>query len=85
MTERTRLRLSVGNWLELAAAGLAVYGVDALAGWRWSLLAGAAACAVFAELLYDETVLRIPLPHLPRRHRKNVNGLKVQPNRYEDE
>ncbi len=80
--DRSKLVVHVGNLLEFVAAGLAVYGVDALAGWRWSVIAGAAVAGVLAEFLYDDTVLRLPLPRIRRR---NANGLPAVSNQYPDE
>jgi hypothetical protein len=77
--------LSIGNFLELVAAVALVYGVDALAGWRWSLIAGAAVLAVAAEFIYDGTVLHIPIS---RRRRANdlpdLPGPDVMPDLVEE-
>lgn len=66
-----KIRLQLGNLLELVAAGLAVYGVDSLAGWRWCVVAGAVLAAVFAEFLYDDTSIGIPLPFTKKQDNPN--------------
>jgi len=62
---RTRLRISVGNVLELAGAGVGCYAIDQLAGLRWALVAAAVLLIVGAELIYDALSLSLPLPRVP--------------------
>lgn len=68
--QRMFLRVSVGNVLELAGVGLLVYGVVELVGIAWGMIALAACAIVGAELIYDGTVARIPLPHKPEVKRR---------------
>src|SRR5580700_4320469 len=80
MRERTKLVLKVGDGLETIGAGLAVWGVDRLAGFSWALILAAILLVVGAELVYGETdnpqlppgaprVLKIPLPLKPQPRR----------------
>ena len=68
--QRTRVVINVGNLLELAGAGVAVYGVDRLAGLAWALVLAGMLAVIAAELIYDAHVWRIPLPHRPRTRQR---------------
>jgi hypothetical protein len=63
--QRRHLLLNAGNLLELAGAALAVYAVVLLAGVAWGLLLAGVLLVVAAELIFDERVWRLPLPHRP--------------------
>lgn len=64
--ERARLKVNVGNLLELVGAGAAVRGVDLIVGVGYALIVAAVLMIVAAELIYDGHVWSIPLPHRPR-------------------
>lgn len=80
LPQRYRLRINVGNLLELVAAAAACWGVYRLEGFAWMLILAAVLLAVGAEFIYDATALRIPLPHLPhpvRRARTDFTRARV--------
>lgn len=63
---RTRLVVNVGNLLEVLGAGVVVVGVDRLAGLAWALVLLGVLLVVAAELVFDASVWRLPLPRRPR-------------------
>ena len=63
---RPMLHLSFGNLLEIAGAGLGCYSIDLLVGVKWALVAGAVCLLVAAELIYDVSVVHVPLPRRAR-------------------
>lgn len=65
MNNRTRLRVNVGNLFEVLGALNVVGGVAWLVGLAYGLILLGVLLVVGAELIYDSTVLRIPLPHRP--------------------
>lgn len=64
MNQRTRLKLNLGNLLEVAGAALGVWSAYRYFGLTGALLVAAVLCVVAAEFLYDDVVLRIPLPRV---------------------
>lgn len=64
--QRYHLHLGVGNLLEIAGAGSAVYGLARLAGLAYGLILLGGLLVIAAELIYDANTLRVPLPHRPR-------------------
>lgn len=64
--QRTRVVINVGNLLELAGAGCAVYGLDRILGLGWALILAGILLVAAAELIYDQHAWRIPLPRLPQ-------------------
>lgn len=64
-SDRYRIVVNFGNLLELLAAASAVYGVSRLLGLAYGLILLGILLAVGAELIYDATVIRIPLPKRP--------------------
>jgi hypothetical protein len=80
MRQRTKLRIKVGDALEVAAAGFAIWAVLRLAGFSWALVATAILLVVGAELVFGEVdhpeappgtprTIRIPLPLKPEPRR----------------
>ena len=69
-TGRYYIRYSIGNWLELAGAAMAVTAVYLLAGLAWCLVAGGAVLLIGAEFIYFDSRVRIPLPHIPHPIRR---------------
>jgi hypothetical protein len=63
---RSRLVINVGNLLELLGAVAACVGVGLLAGLAFALILAGILLVVGAELIYDQHVWRVPLPHRPR-------------------
>lgn len=66
MRQRSRLVISVPDVLELAAVGLACYGVFRLAGLAWALILAAVLFVVGAEFAWDGATVKIPLPLKPQ-------------------
>lgn len=67
---RSYAKFHVGNAFEVASAILVCTAVGFLLPWYWALIPGGAFLLVGAEFLYDETVLRIPIPHIPHPLKK---------------
>ena len=63
---RTRLIIVVGNTLEILGAVSACVGTYLLAGLPWMLVLLAVLLIIAAELIYDASILRVPLPRRPQ-------------------
>lgn len=73
---RARMYVSVGNILELAGATIGCVAVNMLVGPKWALLAGAVCILVGAELIYDASTVRVPLPRRPHPVAKTAKVAK---------
>jgi hypothetical protein len=62
---RKRLRVYVGGWIEVFGAAMTVTAVYLLTSLPWALVAGGVFLLIAAELVYDGTILRLPLPRRP--------------------
>ena len=69
MRQRSRLRINVGNLLELVGVVCVVYGTARLAGLAWAIVVLGVSLVAAAELVYDAHTWRIPLPLKPQPRR----------------
>lgn len=77
--QRYHLRISVGNLLEILGAAASVYGVARLVGLAYGLILLGILLVVAAELIYDDTSLRLPLPRRPHP----IRAVRQLPRRFD--